>query len=240
MSPRASVLISLAAGAILGCSPAAAAFVRQEGLAVAREEGKGISFDDATIEEAFRRAEQLAFPMRLAVVGLERNPYGVFEDIETDELEKALLEDRDLYRDVLPLFDFLPPPSEKTLDAGAIRRAAARLHADAVLLYDQRVTVEQGMNPLALLNLTGVGYYLLPASSFEIRTDTRVRLLDVRNGVVYTTLRDVRQAQRTVATGRAEDRAKEEKRRLRREAFASVREGLKAKLARFRAPEARP
>ncbi len=208
-----------------GCTSVSAAYER--GAAV--ESPVGFRFDESGIEQSFQRKEQLRFPARVAVWGIERNPYGTFSDGKVIEFERALAADGALVSEVLPIPPFL---ARKGGDADALRKAAALAHADAILLYEQEVRMEESVGAFRFLNLTIVGAWVVPSTPFEIRIETWAALVDVRNGVVYTTLHDSRGVEGNAPSAVADDRAKEAKTALRGEAFAALAEELSAKLAK--------
>ncbi len=234
MSARRAVVLLAFAALAAGCASPSGAYMDADDRRMGPAEAAwGLSFDDASILDAFERPEQLAVPLKLATVGIERNPYGVYLDREADELDQRLAKDRVTFRDVVPLVDFLFSDRDRgTLDLDRIRRVAARAHADALLIYDQKVRVESSYNLLSLLNLTIVGAYVVPGLSYELTMETRAALVDVRNGVIYAVVRDSRSAEEMAPTGTADDHAKEVKRRLRLESFDALATSLRDKIDR--------
>jgi hypothetical protein len=243
---RAGMTVSLLSAIALaaGCASPSGAYMDADDRRMGPADSSwGISFDDASIQDAFQLPEQLAVPLKLATVGIERNPYGVYLDREADELDQRLAKDRVTFRDVVPLVDFLFSGRERgTLDLDRIRRVAARAHAEALLIYDQKVRVESSYNLLCLLNLTIVGAYVVPGLSYELTMETRAALVDVRNGVIYAVVRDTRSVRELAPTGTADNCAKEAKRRLRQESFdalaTSLRDKIDRNLAQKEAPRA--
>jgi hypothetical protein len=219
-----------------GCSSVEAAYLREEGLAV--DVQGGFRFDDAAIEESFRMPDQLVFPMRIAVYGLESNRYGHFEDARTGDLGKALEGSREHFSDVLPLPDFLI--GGRSRDVETLRKAAARAHADVLLLYEQEVDLDTSTSPLLLLNLAVLPCWLVPTTPFEVDLDTSAALVDVRNGVVYATARDRRTGDGVAPSASTDAWAKDVKAALREEAFSSLRDSLKGKLDRLRESKPAP
>lgn len=210
---------------ISGCASVDAAYER----AAAVDARGGFKFDESGIEQSFQRVEQLRFPARIAVWGIERNPYGTFSDGKVIDLEKALAADETLFSEVLPIPRFL---SERGGDVDALRKAAALAHADVLFLYEQEVGMEQRADLLRILNLTIVGAWVIPSTPYEIRIETWAALVDVRNGVIYLTLHDSRKAEGNAPSAVADDRAKETKSTLRGEVFRSLAEELAKKLAK--------
>lgn len=69
-----------------------------------------------------------------------------------------------------------------------IRLGAARQHLDTVLIYEPAAKSRRESTPLELLNLTIVGYYLVPSTSIEAEATAHALLMDVRNGYPYARL----------------------------------------------------
>lgn len=208
-----------------GCTSVSAAYER--GAPV--EARGGFKFDESGIEQSFQRVEQLRFPARIAVWGIERNPYGTFSDGKVIELERTLAADGALFSEVLPIPRFLSPGGG---DVDSLRKAAALAHADVILLYEQEVHMDENPNFLRILNLTIVGAWVIPSTPYEIRIETWAALVDVRNGVIYTTLHDSRTGEGNAPSAVADEWAKETKTALRGEAFRSLAEELAKKLAK--------
>lgn len=72
-----------------------------------------------------------------------------------------------------------------------IRLGAARQHLDAVLVYEVYGKSEGNWNPLAMLDFTVVGGFILPGESIEAEGFASALLVDVRNGYPYGTARKV-------------------------------------------------
>lgn len=233
---HAALLLLAGSAPLAGCASASRAYQSASERAIS-EPGhrEGIRFDDASVEEQFARSAQIPIPMKLALVGVERNPYGVFSDVDTAAFEKSLAAEPLLVRDVVPLFELLVAQQSRTFDVDLLRRAAARAHADVLLVYEQKVDVHEGPNLLAILNLTIVGNFIFPGLSYDLTLETRAAVVDVRSGVVYTAVSDVRGGHGTAPYASAGDHARATKARLRQEAFTALQAALKDKLARYAA-----
>lgn len=72
-----------------------------------------------------------------------------------------------------------------------IRLGAARQHLDAVLVYEVYGKSEGSWNPLAMLDFTIIGGFILPGESIEAEGFATALLVDVRNGYPYGTARKV-------------------------------------------------
>lgn len=67
----------------------------------------------------------------------------------------------------------------------SVRLGAARQHVDAVLIYEGTAWSDSTSNPLAIANLTIIGYWLAPSKNVEAGAAAQALLLDVRNGYTY-------------------------------------------------------
>jgi hypothetical protein len=211
-----------------GCSSVTLAYERRTAV----EEGT-FQFDDASVEESFAKRAQIRFPARVAVFGIERNRFGRWADPEVVQFEAALGEDGEHVAEVLPLPGFLTGEG-RVRDVAALRRTAARAHADAILLYEQDVALEDGANALRILNLTIVGAWVIPSTWYRVDLETTAALVDVRNGVVYATLHDARSVEESCPSARVAEAARETKKRVRGEAFDALVGSLREKLRRMR------
>lgn len=73
-------------------------------------------------------------------------------------------------------------------DLEAIRLAAASYGADAVLVIKGATQTNEYQNPAALLNLTIVGGFIVPASHADSLFVAQAGLIDVANGFVYASM----------------------------------------------------
>jgi len=106
---------------------------------------------------------------------------------ETAETMKAALEKTGLFAQI----DFLPDLYLDDAVAGGLkplRLAAARAHADALLLYSTEAGYEQRPNAWAALYVTGIGAFLAPGTDAAASAISHAVLVDVRTGYVYRVL----------------------------------------------------
>jgi hypothetical protein len=166
-----------------------------------------IVFTDQTVEQIAALEPQVRTPFHLAVatpIGAER-PWSA-DEITEIEAWGAELERQGIISEltVIPSIATLAPGSASPLDQEApdrmtsLRTAAARVHADAVLIT--RVVSDSSMwvDPLSILDLTIVGCWFIPGHHAESVTMIEGMLVDVANEYVY-------------GVGSAEGRAKEHK-----------------------------
>src|SRR5688572_11910302 len=224
---RIAAVVALAAAAT-GCASIAGAY---EMSASARLDDKpSFQFDSPSIEEAFQRRAQLPVPARIAVCGAETSPYGRFADTKAVEFERALRDDGARWKTVDTVPSFLAGKDRGSV--AALRRAAAQMHCDAILLYEQSVKMETSRSPMLLLNVLLFPAISVPTQPFEVALETEAALVDVRNGFVYLTLHDQRRVEGRAPTAYLDEWARDLKSEARGEAFAGMREELARRLAR--------
>jgi hypothetical protein len=178
----------LAALSAIGCS---ASFNRAE--MESRQWGGEKVFTDDDLRRIEQLRPQLTPPIRLAVAPPMRE-YGTPElDGEREAVEAwgAELKKSGLVREVIFLPNMLlgsPPHGRHAPDyLKAVRVAAARVQADAVLLMSSVTEVSAYLNPLSILNLTVAGIWIAPGHHREAMTILEGIVMDNRNEYVYWT-----------------------------------------------------
>ncbi len=181
------VLVVVAAG--LGCS---SGFQRVE-MERALQEDRRIFVDDLDVAQIEQLRPQIQFPIRLAVVPPARLSHAHWrESTETLKGEQEELEalGEQLRKDgIVSAFMVIP---RMLIDANAqhgglkaIRVAAARMQADAVLIMRSVTDVDAYINPLGLLDLTIAGMWLAPGHHKDALTIVEGVVLDNRNQFLY-------------------------------------------------------
>ena len=104
---------------------------------------------------------------------------------ETSQALKKALEDTGLFDQI----DFLPEiylPHGVPQDLKTLRIAAARAHADGLLIYSTEAGYEYEPNLLGrLLYITIVGAFVVPGSKESAMAASKAVLVDVRTGYIY-------------------------------------------------------
>lgn len=103
---------------------------------------------------------------------------------DTGEAMKAALEETGLFEQI----DFLPEvylPAGRANDLKTLRIAAARAHADGLLIYSTEAGYEYRPNALSLFYLTIVGAFIVPGSEGSALVVSKAVLLDVKTGYIY-------------------------------------------------------
>jgi rhombotail lipoprotein len=189
MTKKLIALAALAGGA-LGCS---VGFQRVQ-MDQALQEDRRIFVDDLDVLAVEQLRPQIQFPIRLAVVPPARlSPYHGHETTETLDGEQEELDalGEQLKKDgIVSAFMIIP---RMLIDTGpqhvgamkAIRLAAARMQADAVLIMRSVTDVDSYINPLGVLDLTLVGMWLFPGHHKDALTIVEGMLIDNRNQFLY-------------------------------------------------------
>lgn len=157
-------------------------------------------FTDPDIKKAFTAKPAITFPANIAFVRIQDTGYrsasvegvgtGAYSvvtarDIETDEdLQK--ISSLPGVGGVVALNRLLLP---KTLSSDLdLRAAAAKLHADAVLIYTMETTFDDGK---IIAPLTTISLGLAPNKTFKIHATASAILLDTKTGFVYGALEEL-------------------------------------------------
>jgi hypothetical protein len=139
---------------------------------------------DAAIAEARGLKPQLRFPCRIAVYLKPggRDWHWAPEDRAMMEQWAATLKQEGIAADVFPLPDLLIGKGE----VKDLRYAAAQCGADALFVIHAAAQTDSYLNSAAVLNLTVVGGYVVPASHRDTLFAIEGVLFDVDNGYIYT------------------------------------------------------
>lgn len=180
--------VLLAALAAVGCTPSFSAARMEEKLW-----GGEKLFTDEDVLRIDQLRPQLTPPVRLAIAPPLYEDWRTEVDGEREAIEAwaADLKKTGLVSEVI----LLPKILLRTPSAGrhthdyfkAVRVAAARVRADAVLLMSSVTEVDSTVNPLAFLDLTIVGAWLAPGHSKDALTLIEGIVMDNRNEYVYWT-----------------------------------------------------
>lgn len=155
----------------------------------------------------FGKSVQVKLPADLVVADVVAEVRGEHEqtaDKRGIQLADALGADRATFSDVAPLFT----------EGGAgrldfLRAAAARQHAQLMLVTSMTEQVKDENGVLAALNLLIFPCFVVPTQTDELVLHVRAAVIDVRNGLVYATFEDHR-AERIHATAVGEKDAIED------------------------------
>jgi rhombotail lipoprotein len=186
MTKLIAVLVVVAAA--LGCSTG---FERVR-MEAALQEDRKIFVDDLDVAQIDQLRPQIQFPMRLAVVPPARLSHSHWQ--ETTETLKGEQEEiealgEQLRKDGIVSAFMVIPRMLIDRNAGyglkAIRLAAARMQADAVLIMRSVTDVDAYINPLGLLDLTIAGMWLIPGHHKDALTIVEGVVIDNRNQFLY-------------------------------------------------------
>ena len=152
---------------------------------------------DSEIRDFYRRAPASPFPANIAITRIQDSGYWTntihshdggrysvvtVRDVESDEAYETIAS-LPLVRNIAPIGRILLPP--KTDSLHDLRRSAARLRADLILIYtlDTRFTVDG--NPLGPLSTISLG--LIPNQRAHVTSTAAGVVMDVRTGFIYGT-----------------------------------------------------
>ncbi len=228
--PRLFHVLCCAAFALplAGCSSSAA----MRSVASEEVDGREIFGDIERLE--FAKSVQVRLPARLAVADAGTARTRFLGDLKVKRLQQtieALEQDDETWSDVLSMFGGVATPQNpqhETLEN--LRGSASRHHADLLLVTSRRESVEEGHNALAILKLLIVPLLFLPTEEDELTVDVRGAVLDVRNGLVYTTFEDHRKRTVTSSAAGEESNVEEAMDELFGESLEKVRERIARKL----------
>jgi hypothetical protein len=157
------------------------------GVLAARASGDPLQVTDEDVRKAMDLKPQLAFPCRVAVYlcpdsgGLWR---WTAKDKETLDRCGDTLRAEGIVSDLFVMSDLVVQGT----DEKQLRLAAAKHGADALLIVKGAAQIDSYVNPLAVLNLTLVGGYIVPGSHRDALFLMHGCLIDVGNGFLYASV----------------------------------------------------
>ena len=189
---RKMLALLLCGAAATGCSTGFSVRAMEDALQGERK----LFSDDDDVTKIEQLKPQLRLPIRLAVApplqvtqGYWYEPRGMMEG-EREEIvawgEKLKKEGIVSEFTIIPnmLLD-LGPDRNRSSYVKAVRVAAARMQADAVLFLRSVTDTDSYANPLAVLDITIVGMFLIPGHHRDALTILEGMVIDNRNQFVY-------------------------------------------------------
>ena len=158
------------------------------GALVERLQKEGVyEVQDKEIQEVRALKPQLTFPCRIAVY--LKPPSGsdwrwTAQDKEILNHSAKVLEKEGLASSIIPMSGMFA----KDGDLKHLRMEAARYGADALLVIQGVQQTDSYLNPAAVLNLTVVGGFIIPASHRDTLFLVEGVLVDVGNGCLYASV----------------------------------------------------
>jgi rhombotail lipoprotein len=182
--------------AALSAAGCAAEFPRTEMQRELEQDGRQILVDDADVLHAGQVRPQLPLPFRMAVVPpsmMNSHRWGVPEELEGERKEIAAWGDRLRAEGVITDLVIIPQMLVRVGNNHPefyrqLRVAAARLGADALLILNSVSDVDSYVNPLAVLDITIVGMFVVPGHHKDALTMVEGIMVDNRNQFVYLAL----------------------------------------------------
>jgi rhombotail lipoprotein len=177
-----------------------------------RLDTEAVQVTDADVRAALSLKPQLRFPIKVGVAFLEEDTFDRSDpraarwhwserDREAVLAATATLRERGVISDLFVI--------AKDLIAGRdlkhLRLAAAKHGADAVIVVQGAAQVDRYVNALAILNLSILGGFVVPASHRDAVFAVRCAMWDVGNEVLYLTAETEGEAKRLGPTFLIED-----------------------------------
>lgn len=164
--------------------------------------GASVEITEEEIKNVFDLKPQLQFPFRLGVYFLERYRYvWRYGEVSWEGKDKQLswlepLKDEGILSEIIPITSLtLTEDADEeyryrygTPSLKSIRLAAARHHADAVLIVDYVPDVDRYNNFTAFLYITIIGGFFVPGTHSDALVLMNGALWDVRNEYLYLTV----------------------------------------------------
>ncbi len=193
--------------------------------------GASVEITEKEIQEVLELKSQLRFPFKLGVYFLERDRYGWgygwgHHQSHWEGKDKQLtwlksLQDDGILSEIIPITSITLVKDEdneyryrnNAPSLKNIRLAAARHHADAVLIVDYIPDVDRYNNFTSFLYITIIGGFFIPGTHSDALVMMNGALWDVRNEYLYLTV-EVEEEQRRIGTAfllRDEDTIREAK-----------------------------
>jgi rhombotail lipoprotein len=164
-------------------------FDRSAMMSRLQTESASVTVSDDEIVQVQAIKPQLQFPCRVAVYLSPAVQWSI-KDKERIKAWGDSLKKEGIVSDYF-LMSSLFSPNAASLASKAqkeVRLAAARHGADAVLILHGIHQTESYENPAALLNLTLVGGYIIPASHRDVLFMLQGAVVDVGNGFLYASV----------------------------------------------------
>ncbi len=181
----------------------------------------------------FSKQSNLELPAKVAVADTGTSyTYGAhLRDRRQIALVRALEEDSETFTDVVSLSG----GGERyalTKDAlEQLRAEASQFQADLLIVARRRETITYDSNALRVFNLLLLPMLFLPTESDDIEMSVRLAAIDVRNGLIYTTVDDLRTAHVSASVSGEDAAIDEAVDALYAEMIADMRGRLATKLA---------
>jgi len=147
---------------------------------------------EENIEQAFTKRPGVKPGVNLGVVYIpSENDVPVPHTISLDERREwqTLLQDDFFIKDVVFL-STLYSPTATIRDVRVLRKSAAALNCELLLIYSVSYDYGRQPNPLAFLYLTIVGMFIFPGDTITAGSMAKAAVLDVRTGYVYGVVED--------------------------------------------------
>lgn len=219
-SPWNVVVLAVAVLGAAGCASSAAMEAR--GVLASETAPEREIFGD--IERLqFAKQVQVRLPAKLAVTDVS----GTDQDRRRTQTIEALSKDTSTWSDVSSVFAMQGEPFHRFED---IRVAASRQQSDLMLVAQRTETSVRSSNWMGIFKILLVPMLFLPTEDVKTTVAVRAAVIDVRNGLVYTTFDAHREREQSAALAAWSGVGRDDRDALFGETAAEMREALARKL----------
>jgi hypothetical protein len=185
---RRSFLVVFGVLLLAGCFHTSS-FDRAHMISRLQTESASYTVSDDEIAQVQEIKPQLQFPCRLAVYMSPAVQWSM-KDKEQVKAWGDSLKKQGIVSDYFLMSSLFSPGAASLGSKGQkeVRLAAARHGAEAVLIVHGVHQTDSYVNPAALLNLTVVGGYIIPASHRDVLFMLQGAVVDVGNGFLYASV----------------------------------------------------
>jgi hypothetical protein len=178
--------IVLPAALLCGCE-ARQMNLRSPDLGIAAQRRRPVTEED--IQKAFGQRPTIKPDSIIGIACIEQDTesLAMVRALSIDESKswQAVFQDEYLVAEIVSLSS---PSAPSARDMRLLRKNAATLNCDLLLVYGVTCDYSRRPNPLSVLYVTVIGAFFVPGDSITAASRARAALLDVRTGHVYGTV----------------------------------------------------
>ena len=171
----------------------------------------------------FSKQVQVRLPAKLAVADVT----GWDSNRRAAQAIAALAEDPGTWSDVTSVFF---APGERDFSFEDLRAAAARQQSDLMIVAQRTEVSEQESNGLGIFKILILPMLFLPTEDLRTTVGVRAAVIDVRNGLVYTTFDTHKEREATTTYAGADTHGRRDRDELFTETLTEMRTTLARKL----------
>jgi hypothetical protein len=171
----------------------------------------------------FAKQVQVRLPAKLAVADVS----GEEADRRRTQTIEALSKDTSTWSDISSVFAMAGEAAYRFED---LRAAAARQQSDLMLVAQRTEDTVRSSNWMGVFKILLVPMLFLPTEELKTTVSVRAAVIDVRNGIVYTTFDSHKEREQTTSLASWKGSGREDREALFGETATEMREALARKL----------